>query len=52
MKYAFVLVSAVAMWVALLIITLKGGVNSVLLYAIVLALTVVLYVLGFKRARR
>lgn len=51
MKYAFVLVSVVAMWVALLLMTLRGGVNSVMLYGIVLALTVILYVVGFRRAR-
>ncbi len=51
MKYAFVFASIVAMWLAMVLLALKTDVGTVFLAAVVLVLTVVLFLIGFKRGR-
>ena len=51
MRYAFVFLAIVAMWVALLLFALKTSVDTLFLVAIVLVLTVVLFLIGFRRGR-
>ena len=51
MRYAFVFVSIVAIWLALILLALNTKVNGLFLASIVLVLTVTLFLIGFKRGR-
>lgn len=52
MKYAFVFLSIVVMWLAMLMIFLRQDINHLLIYVVVLAMSVVLYLIGFWSKRR
>ena len=51
MRYAFVFVSIVVMWVAMLLIA-RTSIDALFLYVFVLALTLVLFLIGFRGAKR
>lgn len=51
MKYAFVFVSVVAIWLAMVLLAIKTDVNTIFLQTVILALTVVLFLVGFRRGR-
>jgi len=51
MRYAFVFLSIVAIWVALILLALETKINGLFLAVIVLAMTVVLFLIGFHRGR-
>lgn len=51
MRYAFVFLAIVAMWVALLLLALKTTVDTPFLATVVMVLTVVLFLIGFQRGR-
>ena len=51
MRYAFVFLAIVAMWVALLLLALKTTVDTLFLATVVMVLTVVLFLIGFQRGR-
>ncbi len=50
MRYAFVFVSIVAIWLAMLLLV-NTSIDPLFLYICVLVLTLVLYFIGFRRAR-
>ena len=52
MRYAFVFVSIVAIWLALLLLALRGGANPMFIYGVVMLMTIVLYWIGFRGNRR
>ena len=49
MKYAFVAVSVCAVWVALIIMGIALGVESIFLPLVGLAMTLILFLIGFAR---
>lgn len=51
MRYAFVFLSILAMWVALILLALETKIGGLFLAAIVLSMTVVLFLIGFQRSR-
>lgn len=51
MRYAFVFLSILAMWVALIMLALETKINGLFLAFIVLAMTISLFVIGFNRGR-
>ncbi len=51
MRYAFVFLAIVAMWIGLLLLAIKTAVNALFLAAVVIGLTVVLFLIGFRRGR-
>lgn len=52
MRYAFALLSVVAIWVALLLIVAGTDVNKMYLYCLALLMTLALYWFGFQRKKR
>lgn len=47
MKYAFVSISIIAIWIAIIIITTTLNQNNILLPLIALSMTVILFIIGF-----
>lgn len=51
MRYAFVFSSILAIWLALILLALQTDVDALFLACVVLVMTVVLFLIGFKRGR-
>jgi len=51
MRYAFVFLSILGMWIALLLLALETKINGLFLACIVLLMTVILFLIGFQRGR-
>lgn len=51
MRYAFVFLSIVAMWVALILLALETKIDGLFLGGTVIAMTVALFLIGFRRGR-
>ena|GEM_PF-1967416 len=52
MRYAFVFLSIVAMWVGLLAIAASGQVDTTILFLVATFMTLALFVIGFRRSKR
>jgi hypothetical protein len=51
MRYAFVFLSILAIWVALLLLAGETKINGLFLAVVVLFMTVILFLIGFQRGR-
>lgn len=52
MKYAFVFVGIVAIWIAGVLLVMARTEDVNLIYATIMGITVLLFVIGFKKGRR
>lgn len=52
MRYAFVFVSIIAVWLGLLIIVAAGQVSTTAVFVFATLLTLCLYFIGFRRGKR
>lgn len=52
MRYAFVLVSIIAVWTGLLLIAAATNANTTVLYFAATMLTLALFFIGFRRGKR
>lgn len=51
MKYAFVFISILAIWIAGILLVLSRGESVNLIFATVMICSVLLFIIGFKRKR-
>jgi hypothetical protein len=51
MRYAFVFVSILAIWFAMLLLASKTDIDGLYLAVLVIVMTVILFLIGFQRGR-